>query len=794
MIISRVRIKNFRGFVDKTIDFKSKTVVLLYASNGLGKTTVVDAIEWCLTGDIGRLKTAYLQRSTNETDRKKNTKGIIKNRDADQAEDIEISLWILVGGEEKILRRVQKVDALDKTQSKLTLNGSEKEAEDFVKKYIGDSFYNYHFCDVQKSFNIQSAKRDKLGDLFSDFITNYDEQKRVAANLELFADDVSRYIEDLEGKGELVKQKIGNYESQLARAREKAMQIAYPTVSFFEGEKTNIDKLNKEALISQRKTIEGIGYRVAENCLGLLCKNEEIKGKISILDCIRSFRSEYAEELGEAKRQGLIKDRNIVATFEEELMEVKSIPFDKESIVREYETRDLFKRDEKGFNLFVERKKQLVGKEEELGELNDEIKLLSNNNKILGLMSTLATSKEILVEYRENSKSDGGAAKCPICGSETFATLDVAHILEEADNYIEQNGELVKKKQVEKNRVATEIEQIYQKLIRTAKDRVTNEITKLESKIDELRRLQVILKPYFELLDSLKKMEPELIFDELDDTTLEGMYKLVQSIVLTDSKEKDEKESYERILTVLGYSFENETLQQTYSKLKGIDKCDCAYTNYSYEDFIGKINAIDNILADKEIQGIEKEKEKSTTEYQEIDTKITNLRKLENKARNRAIGIENLVSELLKDEYQKVGPALTKYYNKLIRIDNNVGIKIIHEDGGLSLVDRKGKNIVNVLSNGQISVFMLAFFFAGINARNEHEEMKVFFIDDLTACMDDVNMLAFLDLLKYQMDAKENMDQLFFATCDERISELLKYKMAGREVELQEIKEIDLAV
>ena len=50
---------------------------------------------------------------------------------------------------------------------------------------------------------------------------------------------------------------------------------------------------------------------------------------------------------------------------------------------------------------------------------------------------------------------------------------------------------------------------------------------------------------------------------------------------------------------------------------------------------------------------------------------------------------------------------------------------------------------MNVLSNGQISVFMLAHFFAGINARNEREKMKVYFIDDLTACMDDVNMLAF---------------------------------------------------
>lgn len=105
----------------------------------------------------------------------------------------------------------------------------------------------------------------------------------------------------------------------------------------------------------------------------------------------------------------------------------------------------------------------------------------------------------------------------------------------------------------------------------------------------------------------------------------------------------------------------------------------------------------------------------------------------------------------------------------------------------------KGKNIVNVLSNGQINVFMLAHFFAGINARNDHEKMKVYFIDDLTACMDDVNMLAFMDLLKYQMSSKATMEQLFFITCDERISKLLKYKLSGRGIELCELLETDFA-
>lgn len=50
MMIRKIRMENFRGFRDKTINSMDKTVVLLSAANGVGKTTTIDAIEWCLTG------------------------------------------------------------------------------------------------------------------------------------------------------------------------------------------------------------------------------------------------------------------------------------------------------------------------------------------------------------------------------------------------------------------------------------------------------------------------------------------------------------------------------------------------------------------------------------------------------------------------------------------------------------------------------------------------------------------------------------------------------------------------
>lgn len=53
MKITSVKIKNFRGFRnEKEIRFDNVPFVLLSAPNGSGKTSVIDAIEWCLTGSI----------------------------------------------------------------------------------------------------------------------------------------------------------------------------------------------------------------------------------------------------------------------------------------------------------------------------------------------------------------------------------------------------------------------------------------------------------------------------------------------------------------------------------------------------------------------------------------------------------------------------------------------------------------------------------------------------------------------------------------------------------------------
>ena len=789
-MIRKIRMVNFRGFRNKTMDFKDKSVILLSAANGIGKTTTVDAIEWCLTGDIGRLKTAFDTRSTNETDRKMNTEGILKNRDAGTKESVKVELWLFDGEKEIVLCREQKKDELNSKSSKVMIDKNEERAKAFIQEYVGNSFYNFHFCDVQKSFNIQNKKRKDLEPFFSEFITNYDNQKQIAENLDVFADDVDRYIED-KTKQKIPQETIEFLEEELRKAREEAKQLLYPEIIFFLGEKMEIENLNKDELTEQKKEVKNCGYQIAEKGLFKLVENEKLKSQQAILKKMAFYWETKEESIQCAVKAGFLRDINTITIFERKLKKLNDLFLSKDTILQEGESVIALKNPIFTQENFDVDKNELKEKEKKVKNLSDEINLLSKNNKMLKLLSSLYTNKQVVTEYRDTVFEEKGSVRCPICGSESFATMEKGLILKEAAGYIQQNGEAVKEKEIDKTLLQAEIDVLYQKIINCAKKVVEEEKEKLEIEISNLKVLKEEMQPYFDEVQKLQKIRKTIDVEGLTSEEVLKMQASIDSALLEKYQEEKEKENYQQILTVLGYKYENETLQQTYAKVKNLITKSYEVSNFSYDVLVSKLNAIDSILANQTIFNRAQKLEDDNKKNQKLDTEIKKLQKLKNAAFQRAENIRKIVEQLSKDEYEKIGPVLGKFYNKLARFNSSEGINIVQKKDGISLVDNKGKNIVNVLSNGQISVFMLSYFFAGINARNDREKMKVYFIDDLTACMDDVNMLAFMDLLKYQMSSKATMEQLFFITCDERISKLLKYKLNGRGIELCELLEAD---
>lgn len=149
---------------------------------------------------------------------------------------------------------------------------------------------------------------------------------------------------------------------------------------------------------------------------------------------------------------------------------MKSLSLSRDTILQDGESVVALENDDFTQSDFDEDKKVIKKKEKNVKNLSTEIELLSKNNKMLKLLSALSAKKQAVIEYRDAIfKEKNGIVRCPVCGSESFATMEEDLILKEADDYIRQNGETVKIKEVEIDSLQIDIDNLYQKIISRAK-------------------------------------------------------------------------------------------------------------------------------------------------------------------------------------------------------------------------------------------------------------------------------------------------------------------------------------
>jgi len=92
--IESIRILNFKVFEDEPIDFKSAKLITLGGPNGYGKTSIFDAIELALTGNIARFM--QIEKSTGSKD------NIVAR---DTSKKVEIQLILSNAQREVIIKR-----------------------------------------------------------------------------------------------------------------------------------------------------------------------------------------------------------------------------------------------------------------------------------------------------------------------------------------------------------------------------------------------------------------------------------------------------------------------------------------------------------------------------------------------------------------------------------------------------------------------------------------------------------------------------------------------------------------
>ena len=250
---------------------------------------------------------------------------------------------------------------------------------------------------MQKSFSVQSKKRGDLESLFSEFITNYDEQKQIAASIDLFADDVDRYIEDKE-KQKVSQELIDSQEAQLISAHKEANHIPYPSTIFYSGENAEIVSLSRDELIRQKTEIQNCGYIIARNEIRRLIDNDSLKSQIKLIKTIRTFLADKEGDIRQAMVTGLLSNTDTISSLALSIEKLEKLTLTKDTILKDVEVVITYDRERSFQKCFETIKNEIQEKEKRVMNLSSEIELLTNNNKILMLQQTYEKVKNLITE------------------------------------------------------------------------------------------------------------------------------------------------------------------------------------------------------------------------------------------------------------------------------------------------------------------------------------------------------------------------------------------------------------
>ena len=369
-------------------------------------------------------------------------------------EDAEISviLHIIDGNQEFTIRRVQTKDELNPKSSTVNVSGSEKRAKQLLSAIADQSFYNYHFCDVQKSMDIQNRKRKDLPGLFSDFITDYSRETSIANNLDLFVQDIERYKQDLE-KQKIPEDSIRILQETLNQYKQTPMIQGYPQTQMFQGENVEISDADEKQWKDQLRQLFQCGYQYAGMLLGDVLKDETARSTQKNLRTLKLLLQSNKEKIKKAIEQKLHIDDQSITVLESRIKQYEEIKLTRENIWSYTGTILSFQT-----NAFTESecsslKTEIQRLENELKLLTQEIETLSKGNDVLDTLSTLVNLGPGLIKYREEKQQNGEKTFCPVCGSAQFDRINQEDILRDAQDYMEQHGLLISEKKKHKDQL-----------------------------------------------------------------------------------------------------------------------------------------------------------------------------------------------------------------------------------------------------------------------------------------------------------------------------------------------------
>ncbi|MCC0738855.1 AAA family ATPase [Clostridioides sp. ZZV14-5902] len=536
--------------------------------------------------------------------------------------------------------------------------------------------------------------------------------------------------------------------------------------------------------------------------------NKEKSQKIKLLSELKINKYKLRESKIKSLRQDLINKQINIRSIKLDDMEIDNAENTIQIIQKEWDYYSLSK------SKIIE--VEISDIEKSLYEISNEYKIINtridNLNKEVKDLTIISDEYNKALNLIKLYVMKNEIDSCPVCKSHNIPCLNDENkskksvndkILDLIDDTVSNNNLSIGKRLDEIKRIEKEKEDIiskfdsnvvnqlklYKKHIEDFIEFKINRYNKFISKVEcYIEKNQILLTESQSIISKAKSLEEELKLPLDKYKTLDEFNRILK--IYADNISNTLSNKY-RLHTMRDVHIKEQELKNMHSLnsnefIKNIKENRLKALMYkkmmlSINEYVKKYD-----LLASDIQTVKKYDDcyKKEIEYKELKDKINNYKEDRQKiyeyfnTKNKEL-LEKKISqysELGNYIYKSISPH--PFFNQFQFTDMQGGKEV-------TLLGKENINLSHIFSNAQVNILALSIFL-GIGLIDNKIKINQLFIDDPIQSMDDLNILAFIDIIRTITLSKKINKNLIISTHDDNFADLLKIKL--RNTKYKEIK------
>ncbi|OBR92676.1 DNA replication and repair protein RecF [Clostridium ragsdalei P11] len=781
--LGRIHLENYKLFDKKDIDFSMADLFVLDGPNGYGKTSIFEAIEYLVTGDIKRAEecpevSGKLSYDTHFLSKNVDKNVVVSGELISGENVLKIERCINVQSISGVENNPKNLKNITNTMiwfcEKLEYNGMAEGADAVIKKYLGndllEDYYKFYYISQEDRLKFlmasETKRMEQISSLFNidNEISEYTKynsfKKKLSSKVNKLKEDNKAERTELDkDKGKIEKSKINREYKDIFQKCKRKPYWNEKAVKIKDKEKLDeiLTELKKVAVLSRH--IEEFQTSLVNSQFDRYISNKELLKKLLIFNAIY-------QDIDNKQRE--------YKTFEY----LKSLPTKEDSEEIDIEKLD-FQKLKENINIEIDIVPVL--------RLQREIlKARRNQNTYNKSLEKLQGSRENLTKSLSQWREDGGTEikenVCPYCGTDFKIKAEYEKAIVGVESTLKEctDGETEKIKEY-----LLELQSEYDEKFKVVITKFINENSYMDNDLIKniLHNVEVVAPEYRKFSSFLHKQqinlnksdrllknedECEIVVQRFQKTIQDNYINSLSDEYILMQKENCFFKIFESV-----FDSKIENIEYISEKLENEKRL---YLEEQYQ-----LQEYDKLI---EREKILKKKEKVTKDLDNMKSKVKEIISI----------YKNKIGQYQKKIIGKIQIPLYIYSGRVLQYyQGGLGIFIKYDTKGEKLDSirflaskQSDHDVLYTLSSGQLTGVIIALTLT-LNKIYGKDSFSCMLIDDPVQTMDDLNVDSLVELLRNEFRDY----QMIVSTHEEEFSRFIrykykKYKLIARRYQLNE--------